>query len=53
MADDEFLEDKRNLALQPVNIPPTVKLMFTASPENALDTNNILDPGLQSIRHEH
>lgn len=38
MADDESLEGKRNLALQTVNIPLTEKLMFTPSPENALDT---------------
>lgn len=53
MADDESLEGKRNLALQTVNIPPTVKLMFTPSPENALDTDDILSPGLQSIPHNH
>lgn len=41
MADDP-LEGKRNLALQTVNIPLMVRLMFTPYPENALDTDDIL-----------
>ena len=53
MADDESLEGECNLALWTVNVPLTVKLMFTPSPENALDTDDILCPGLQSIPHNH
>lgn len=53
MADDESSEGRRNLALQTVNIPLTVKLIFTPSPENALDTDDILSPGLQSAPHNH
>jgi len=53
MADDESWEGKRNLALQTANIPLTLKLMFTPSPENALDADDIPSPGLQSIPHNH
>lgn len=41
MAQDESSEGSRNLALQPVNIPPTMEIMFTPSPENPLDTDLI------------
>lgn len=53
MADDESLEGERNLALQTVDIPPTLRLMFTPFPENALDADDILGLGLQSIPHNH
>lgn len=53
MADDESSWGRRNLALQTVNIPLTVKLMFTPSAENALDADDILSPGLQSAPHNH
>lgn len=53
MADDESLEGRHNLALQPVNIPPRVKLMLTLATENALDRDDILDSRLQSITHNH
>lgn len=38
----ESLEAEHNLALQSVNIPLTVKLMFIPSAQNALDTDDIL-----------
>lgn len=53
MADDESLEGEANLALQTVNNPLTVKLMFTPSPKNALDTDDVPSSGLQSIPHNH
>lgn len=53
MADNESWEGKPHLALQTVNNPLTVKLMFSPSPENALDTDDVLSPGLQSLPHNH
>lgn len=53
MADDESSKEKANLALQTVNNPLTMKLMFTRSPENALDTDDVLSQTLQSIPHNH
>lgn len=41
MAQDDSSEGSRNFALQPVNIPPTMEIMFTPSPQNPLDTNLI------------
>lgn len=37
MAADESSEGKPNLVLQTLNVPPTVKIKFTGSLENALD----------------
>lgn len=47
MADDESLEEV-TLHSKLVNTPPTVKLMFTLSAENALDSDDILGTSTHS-----
>lgn len=49
MAADESSEGKPNLVLQTVNVPPTVKIKFTGSLENALDKDYIHRWGAGSI----